>query len=319
MSTSKAKTLTLSAAAPIALALLAKAPDAVDKLAKAAATISHGPSSAVAAAPSAASQPVAAPVRLSVAAPSAACVARYGAIGFPSGGDTARRVILCHQNYAVGYDPANRDPDWVIERLQPSELTGPASRSNNFGHDPSLPQGVDATDADYLKSGFDRGHQAPAGDSKFDQKVMDESFYFTNMAPQVGIGFNRGAWKFLEETVRAWVSCGGHSDLYVMTGPIYSGAHPAVIGVDKVVVPVKFYKIVYDANSQRAVGFVLPNIKIGSRIDDLQLYVAPIADIEKDTGLTFFPALDPRQQTQLKTQAGAAWGHAAGCTADTGN
>ncbi len=250
----------------------------------------------------------------------AACIARFSPFAVPRmQGDGPPEQLVCHRGYMVGFDGATHDPDWVMERLAPSDLQGQAKRSNNFAQEPLL-KGADANNADYARSGFDRGHQAPAGDAKFDQKIMDQSFAFSNMAPQVGIGFNRGAWKYLEETVRAAILCGNHDDVVVVTGPIYAnGRAGATIGADKVAVPASFYKILYDVGSQRAVGFVLPNAKIGSRIADLQAYVKPIADIETETGLVFFANLTNRQQTELKLQPGAAWGHGSTCTGDGGD
>lgn len=248
------------------------------------------------------------------AAATPACLSRFG-IDLPeqrSDSVARRETLICRRGYVLAFDADTRDPDWVMEHLTPADLQGPAGRSNAFGHDPALPAGADASTADYLRTGYDRGHQAPAGDAKFDQAVMDQSFYFSNMAPQIGIGFNRGAWKFLEETVRAWVLCGGHPDLYVITGPVY-GEHPPIIGPDRVAVPSAFFKIVYDPNSGRAAGFVLPNQKIGSRIEELGDYLKPIAWIETETGLNFFKTFDQRRQSQLKEVAGVAWGHTGTC------
>lgn len=44
---------------------------------------------------------------------------------------------------------------------------------------------------DYFRSGYDRGHMVPAADAKFSQDAMDETFLLSNIAPQVGVGFNR--------------------------------------------------------------------------------------------------------------------------------
>jgi endonuclease G len=197
---------------------------------------------------------------------------------------------------------------------------GPAKRANNFSDDPAIPPEVDADNADYLRTGFDRGHQAPAADAKFSQEVMNQSFYFTNMSPQRGIGMNRGAWKFLEESARSWVLCGGHPDLYVITGPIYGvlEGNPATIGSPPIAVPRAYYKIVYDPNLGRAVGFVLPNTKIGSRIE-LQDYVWRIADIETETGLNFFRSMPERQQAELKDSPGTAWVNKGPCPGDSGD
>ncbi len=270
-----------------------------------------------------AAAPAAVPVEPPPAPPNSAtpqCLARF-AIGLPrqQGAAVARReTLICRRGYVLAFDADTRDPDWAMERLAPADLTGSAVRSNAFQHDPALPANADASNADYLRTDLDRGHQSPAGDAKFAQNVMDQSFYLSNIAPQVGIGFNRGAWKFLEETVRAWVVCGGHTDLYVITGPIY-GARPATIGTDRVAVPAAFFKIVYDGNSGRAVGFVLPNRKIGSILSDLQAYVQPIASIETETGLSFFDGFDRRRQAQLKQEAGTAWEHVATCPGESGD
>jgi endonuclease G len=253
----------------------------------------------------------------------AQCLARYQAVPMPfERGDDANssQTIVCRRGYLLSYDAATHDPDWVMELLTPLEVNGKAARADKFTQDKLL-AGIDAQEADYKAADaagnrYDRGHQAPAGDAKFDQTVMDQSFFFSNMAPQVGIGFNRGVWKFLEESVRAWVACGGHSKLFVFTGPIYAtGARAPTLGTDKVAIPTAFFKIVYDPQSDRSVGFVLPNVKIGSTIPDLQKYVKPIAEIETETGLDFFRSFDQRHQQLLETNAGTSWGHIQSCQA----
>jgi len=249
------------------------------------------------------------------------CLGRY-AIGLPVHGAEdvgGRNVLVCRQSYVLSFNVDTRNPDWVMERIDASNLTGPATRSNAFGPDPALspPRVYDATNADYLKTGYDRGHQAPAADAKYSQQAMNDSFFFTNMSPQIGPGFNRGVWKYLEEAVRGWVICGGHRELYVITGPIY-GQNPATIGANRVVVPREFFKIVYDPDSGHGVGFILPNVRIGSRAD-LQLYARSIEDIETATGLDFFATFDQRRQTMLESEPGTAWGHNGACPGDGGD
>jgi endonuclease G len=253
----------------------------------------------------------------------AECLKQFSTMDLPihRGDDVARRQTgICRAGYVLSFNIDTRSPDWVVERLKPSDLLGTARRANNFADDPALVPDADASNADYLKTGFDRGHQAPAADAKFSQEVMDQSFYFTNMSPQRGIGMNRGAWKFLEETVRSWVLCRGHPDLYVITGPIYGAlaGNPATIGNPPIAVPRAYYKIVYDPNLGRAVGFVLPNTRIGSRIA-LQDYVWKIADIETETGLNFFRSLPERQQAELKDERANAWANAGPCPGDSGD
>lgn len=44
-----------------------------------------------------------------------------------------------------------------------------------------------STNADFRGSGFDRGHLAAAANHKWSQKAMDDTFYLSNVAPQVGL------------------------------------------------------------------------------------------------------------------------------------
>ena len=68
--------------------------------------------------------------------------------------------------------------------------TGDRSKSN-FTEDESLPAMFRAKLQDYFRSGYDRGHMVPAADAKLSQDAMDETFMLSNIAPQVGVGFNR--------------------------------------------------------------------------------------------------------------------------------
>ena len=259
-------------------------------------------------------QPAAAPPLQQDPAALKRCLAYFAVVGLPRHRSEdalaeQMRPAICRRGYALSFNKRTRNPDWVVERLEPNELKGPAARRDNFTADPYL--GVfSPRDADYAKTGFDRGHQAPAADSKYDQTVMDESFYMSNMSPQIGPGFNRGQWKYLEESVRAAVVCGGKTDVLVITGPIYGDA-PRMIPGPGITVPDAYYKIAYDVRSGRAVGYKLFNKKY--KKTDLRDLIVPIEQIEDETGLDFFPKLTRRKQTQIEAAKGEAWGHGERC------
>lgn len=323
MSRTSSAALVIGAAAPIALAAIAKIPSKPEGPTPANRIVVVQPTPAASAAVATTAPP--APSAATTAPPVvsdidvATCLARYKGIDLPfTRGDDAASTqrIVCRRGYVLSYNSATHSPDWVLERLTAAELRGPAKRKDNFKEDPLL-NALDADDTDYVPRVYDRGHQAPAADAAFDQKVNDQSFFFSNMSPQVGIGFNRGIWRVLEETVRSWVLCGGHDELYVITGPIYENPK-GVIGHDKLIVPGSFYKIVYDPKAVRVVGFVLENTKIGSRFDEPQKYVKAIADIEADTGIDFFKSWPLRQQRLLEASPGTAWGRAEKCDGAAG-
>lgn len=248
-----------------------------------------------------------------------ACLQRFAVTGLPydraGDGDLPEgktRTLVCRLPGAVSCNPLTRNPDWAIERLHRGDLVGAANRDRSrFQRDPLCPASPGPGD---YHAAYDRGHQAPAGDAKSSQAAMDQTFFMSNMAPQVGIGFNRGQWRYLEEAVRAWVLCGGHEDVVVVTGPIYTKDSPFTAA--KIRVPARFFKIVYDVQSERAVGFELENRAYEKT--DLAKFIVPISQIEDDTGFDFFHAMTRRRQTQLESAKGLAWGHDQACKgADT--
>jgi endonuclease G len=104
------------------------------------------------------------------------------------------RDFLEREEYVVSYDRRNRVASWVGEHLTAASLVtgeGVNRDHSKFQEDPDVPALFRSKLADYTKSGYDRGHMAPAGDAVADQTAMDQTFYLSNMSPQVGIGFNR--------------------------------------------------------------------------------------------------------------------------------
>ena len=153
-----------------------------------------------------------------------------------------------------------------------------------------------AVPADYRKSGYDRGHLAPAADMGFSARTMADSFYMSNMSPQKP-QFNRGVWKDLEEQVRRFALDEG--EIYVVTGPILPAVKTITIGSSRVTVPTHFYKVVYDLTPpQKMIAFILPNA--GSRAD-LRTFAVTVDQVEERTGLDFFSVLPEEKQRRLES------------------
>ncbi len=211
---------------------------------------------------------------------------------------------LCRKGYALAHNPETKTAFWVAEHLTREKASAVRARSNNFQPDPDLEEGDRAELADYSKSGFDRGHMAPAGDMRWDEQAMSESFYLSNMSPQVGVGMNRGIWKDLEEKVREWAIQRG--ELYIYTGPIYEGGIAKTIGKNKVAVPTHFYKIVYDPAHVEAIAFIMLNQKL--RTQDMATYIVTIRDVEAKTKLNFLSRLKKHIQDVIETaRADGLW------------
>ncbi len=214
------------------------------------------------------------------------------ALGIPGKADT----IIDRPGYALGYIEYHEQPAWVVYRMTEDEaVTKAAKRNDNFREDPQVPTGS-ATLADYRRSGYDRGHLAPAADMAFSVQTMKDSFYMSNMSPQKP-QFNRGIWKELEAQIRHFAIV--EKDIYVVTGPVLPETKSVTIGASKVTVPAYYYKVVYDLTPpEKMIGFLLPNEGSSKRLEE---FAVTVDTVEKTTGLDFFKAVPQPKQEQLES------------------
>jgi endonuclease G len=230
---------------------------------------------------------------------------------------TGKPLLIAREGYVLTHSPFLRGPIWVSEGITASQLVGSGNRQDNFAPDPKVPPADRAELRDYEGSGYDRGHQAPAADFKSSQKLTDESFYLSNMAPQVGAGFNRAVWAHLEDFVRERIKENGSG--YVITGPLYYDpaeddprTADGIVKVKwirrRVAVPTHFFKIMVlpkPGGKASCVGFVLENRKhpTGSPHDFSQ-YIKSVDWIEERAGINFMPDLDPLKERELEGKPG---------------
>jgi len=207
---------------------------------------------------------------------------------------TNKDAIVTHLGYSLSYNEKHEQANWVAYELTAEETQRGVTRTNDFRPDNAVTTGS-ATNADYQASGYDRGHMAPAADMSWNVQAMEESFFYSNMSPQVP-GFNRGIWKKLEERVRQWAL--ENRNIYVVTGPVLTGDLP-VIGPEKVSVPRYYYKVILDYTQPelKGIGFIMPN---ASSTRPLESYAVPIDSVEKVTGINFFSALPDKQEQAIE-------------------
>ena len=186
---------------------------------------------------------------------------------------------LCYEAFAVLHSGETRTPVYVAQRLNRRTIEqADEKRADKFFADARLPSGERAELEDYKRSGYSRGHMAPAGDMST-PTAMAQSFSLANMVPQ-NIQHNGGAWAKIEQDTRRYV-LRAKGDVYVVTGPVFSRSSPS-IGANEVRVPTYLYKLVYDATTQRAWAHWQAN-REGERVG------APISyqELVKRTGIDF--------------------------------
>jgi endonuclease G, mitochondrial len=202
---------------------------------------------------------------------------------------------ICHGNYAIHYRYDTKTAEFVVEHLDKLDITGPAKRKDDFRQDPKVPDDKEATLEDYKGEPYDRGHLVPAADNRTDAEQMSESFYLTNMVPQ-DPGNNRVIWRILELGVRNTAAAG--NDIYVASGTIYEPGYKT-IGKGKVGVPTKVWKVIYNHTNGETIAFIFPNKKYSSK--DIPKFVVTVDEVEKATGINFFPKLEEKAEGKYDT------------------
>ncbi len=193
--------------------------------------------------------------------------------------------IVRHTWYTLSYSEDHEQAEWVAYDLTRDRLNENwAARPNTFRPDAAV-RTESATPRDYNASGYDKGHLCPAADMAFSESAIDETFFMSNMSPQVP-AFNVGIWRELEELTRDWARKFNH--LYIVTGPVLTQPGLAQIGFSKVTVPAAYYKVLYAPDQQRAIAFMIPNAR---SIQPVMNYACSIDQVEKLTALDFFPQL----------------------------
>ncbi|WP_257460983.1 DNA/RNA non-specific endonuclease [Archangium lipolyticum] len=229
---------------------------------------------------------------------------------------------VIREGYVLQHSGSDKLPLWVCEGVERAQLEGnlPRPGQGAFKPDPELPKGERAELADYKGSGYSRGHMAPAGNQTVDQQRKTETFYLSNMVPQLQV-HNGGIWSTLENTARQWAQDRGKA--YIITGPMFydpaeedpNTADGFVdvyrIGANALPVPTHFFKIVVAQNASgqwEAIAFVQEHRGYDKPYDSqLPQTIQSVDWIEERAGFDFMPDLEDEQQQALEASPSPMW------------
>lgn len=200
--------------------------------------------------------------------------------------------VISYSGYYVVYNPEYKLPRYVQYELTASETEGQSTRKGlNFRQDSSV-RLAQAEDSDYRNSGWSRGHMAPAGDFKWSDQAMEETFYFTNCCPQ-NQSLNAGQWSTLEKKVRDWAE--RYGSVTVATGPLVWENTYGTIGENKVVIPDAFFKAVIAGD--QSIAFVMYN---RPENENMQKCAMSIDKLEEISGIDFFSDLEDHFENKVE-------------------
>jgi endonuclease G len=202
--------------------------------------------------------------------------------------------IIKHDYFTLSYSEKHEQAEWVAYELRKSYIRNSNFKRPYFIEDSKVKTGS-ADWRNYKKSGYDKGHLCPAGDMEFAINAYNDTFFTSNISPQIH-DFNGGIWNRLEQKTRYWAT--KYDGVYVITGGVLNSSLKT-IGKEEVSVPNYFYKILLDNSDgdYKMIAFLVPNIKSNKPIYD---FVVSVDRIEKMTGIDFFPKLNDKTENSLE-------------------
>ena len=226
------------------------------------------------------------------------------------------------RNYTMLYDPEMYASYWIAYPLAAGHLgTG---RDESWAYDPDVPSdeqtklssgayGVYLSTTNYSSNYYARGHQIPNADRNGNDEMMAQTYYSTNITPQIQNGYNGGIWSSLETAVRNLTAdC---DTVYVVTGAAFRDKTIGTESITTIVstrdsktlpVPNYYWKVLLKVRrsgatitNASAIGFWLPHG------DDLKghsytEYVTSVDVIECKTGFDFFANLSDGLQSSAE-------------------
>lgn len=205
------------------------------------------------------------------------------------------QTIYHHEAYSFSYHEAYEQSEWVAYTLENKDLNNLNYKRPYFNQDPIV-KTKSADWRNYKNSGYNKGHLCPAGDRKKNLKEYEETFFTSNISPQ-RYEFNSGVWNRLEQKVRYWAE--KYNGIYVITGGVLSD-NLKTIGYEEVAIPNYFYKVLLTKDKKRMIAFLVPHKDSEKALYE---FVVSVDDLEKLTGIDFFPQLDDSAENEMEQKS----------------
>jgi endonuclease G len=219
--------------------------------------------------------------------------AQLGDVLLPS--DRDRELTVNHKSFSLSYNSSYVLSSWVAYKVIRTQVNKFEKVKDRFEADPMI-NNRSADKKDYKTGGYLMAQLANYLDLQNIPEGKEESFYMSNITP-MKLAFYNYIWVKTEELIRLWNA--GTDGLYIVCGPILSDAPFQTFGENKVSIPKRFYKVVYDPKNQKAIGFIFVN---GTTSGKIKSYSMSVDNVEKETGIDFFQSLDNDLENKIESE-----------------
>lgn len=195
--------------------------------------------------------------------------------------------------FSLEYDCTQKSAHWSACTFSTATPDNDAGRGDKFTEDPSIPTQYQTHYTDYTNSGYSRGHLVASSDRQYSEEANLQTFYMSNINPQIQNGFNGGIWANLEKCVQKWGTITNNQDtLYAIKGGTIDKQDNIIkyLKADNTIpVPKYFYMAILSlkGGEYHAIGFWFEHKSYPSK-ESYKSYAVSIDKLEEFTGIDFF-------------------------------
>jgi len=216
-------------------------------------------------------------------------------------------------NYCMEWNGTLRAQYWTAFRWDKQNTVSNTSRTNLWDVDPLIPSAYRSTLEDHYSNGYDRGHMIGSADRLCSKEANAQTFYMSNMHPQLS-GFNgQGVWYELENRLRNLYNRNSFRDtLYVVKGGTINNGNYTTTK-NNLPVPKYFFMAVLRKRNDisynggySGVGFWMEHKT--NTDTNIKNYAVSIDELENRTGIDFFCNLPDNIENEVeKSYSSTVW------------
>ena len=122
--------------------------------------------------------------------------------------------------YSYEYDCTKKHVRWVALTFDNVTSQKNVDRKDDYKPDTNIPAQYRTDKQDYY-SPYNRGHMVASSDRLYSREANSQTFYYSNISPQLITGFNQGGstWDAIENKVQEWAKVSNPQDTtYIVKG-----------------------------------------------------------------------------------------------------
>lgn len=203
--------------------------------------------------------------------------------------------------YSYEYDCTKKHVRWVALTFDNVTSQENVKRQDDYKTDPTIPSQYQTDKSDYYAP-YNRGHMVASSDRLYSREANSQTFYYSNISPQLIDGFNQGGstWDAIENKVQNWAKVSNTQDTtYIVKGTSIDYAILAT-GTYGVKIPKYYFSTIlsYKNGQYKAVGFYIEHTY--DKTKNIKACAMSIDELEQKTGLDFYHNLPDAIETSIE-------------------